>query len=313
MAFAFKPNDDTALTGARRIARQQLDTALGLLDAPAPPSPDRVHALRKHTKKLRGLVRLVLPVTRRLQRQNLRLRDAARQIAPLRDAEVRRGTFDLLTRDMDREPGIQALRRLLQQDVAAVRQPASLERITEGMRGELRAVRDALDGWALRKRYGGKRMEGAEAGFAVLRPGLETTWGAAQAGLAASRAALAGDFAADPFHEWRKAAKHHWYQARLLRPIWPEVMAPHVAAADTLGELLGDHNDLDVLCAFLQSRVDAGDCPEGAAALPALRAEVLQPRRLLAEKAVALGERLFAPPARAVTDQWAAWWCAWHR
>lgn len=313
MAYRFQPDDKTIIKGAQRIAHGQIDAALALLVADTPPSPQTVHALRKHTKKLRGLLRLLAPVMKGYSRENTRLRNAARQIAPLRDAEVRLGTFDLLTRELAESPGLKDLRAMLEQDLASARQPEQLAAICAVMRTELEAARASLGALVLRKPYmqAGTRKASRAGAFDVLRPGLETSWRRAQAGLEAAREALAGDFPAEPFHEWRKAAKHHWYQARLLQPVWPEAMATHIATADTLGETLGDHNDLDVLCSNLQARVTAEGCTSGAAALPALHAAALRPRRLLAEQAVALGSMLFAPPARAITDQWGAWWAAW--
>ncbi|MCC6001569.1 MAG: CHAD domain-containing protein [Pararhodobacter sp.] len=314
MPFEFKPDDASLLKGVQRLARGQLDAALALLESETPPTAETVHALRKHSKKLRGLLRLMAPVMKGCKRQNARLRDAARHIAPLRDAEVRLATFDLLAREMRPDDGQAALRALLQQDLDSARQPENLAQICGAMRAEFRAVRASVDDWALRKphaRAGSRKADSAQA-FAVLRPGLENTWRQAQQGLHAARAALAGDFPAEPFHAWRKHAKHHWYQARLIQPVWPRMMAPHVAAADMLGELLGGHNDLDVLCDYLRRRTASDDAAAGAVALPALQAAALQPRRLLAERAVALGGQLFAPPARAMTDLWGAWWCVWR-
>ncbi|MCQ9933930.1 CHAD domain-containing protein, partial [Staphylococcus aureus] len=89
-------------------------------------------------------------------------------------------------------------------------------------------------------------------------------------------------------HEWRKRVKDHWYQARLLRPIWPAIMDPHVAAADTLGEILGQVNDL----AVLRDRLEAAPLEE------ALRSEArdlagLRHGALMAQ-AIPLGRRLLA-------------------
>ena len=314
MGFSFKRGDRTAFDGVRRVAAEQLDAALKIIAAPQAPGAAAVHKLRKHCKKTRGLLRLLYPVLKGVKADNRALRDAARHIAPLRDAEVRLGSFDLLARDLPDLPGLPALRRQLEAEVAALRADASMHEMLPAMAAELGAVRRRLDAWHPRARFAraGKRAD--DDGFALLRPGLEASWRASRAGLAAARAQLEGDFDATPFHEWRKVAKHHWYQARLLAPIRPQMMAPHLAEADALGELLGDHNDLDVLCTHLAAHVAAqGDPPEAVQALTALHAAALRPRRLLAEQAVALGERLFAPPPRVLSALWESWWLAWRR
>ena len=312
MGFSFKRGDRTALDGARRIAAEQLDAALKLLGAPQAPGAASVHKLRKHCKKTRGLLRLLYPVLKGVGGDNRRLRDAARHIAPLRDAEVRLGSFDLLARELPDLPGLAPLRRQLGAEVMALRADASMQEMLPAMAAELGAVRLRLEQWRPRASFAKAGKQ--EDGFALLRPGLEASWRGARAGLAAARAELQGDFDATPFHEWRKLAKHHWYQARLLAPIRPDMMAPHLAEADSLGELLGDHNDLDVLCTHLATHVaQAGDPPEMVQALTALRAAALRPRRLLAARAVGLGERLFAPPPRVLSALWGSWWAAWRR
>jgi len=79
-------------TGLRRIAGEELAEAAALLRAPPEGDADvAVHEARKATKKARATLRLGRQVLPRKQRRALDrgLRDAARGLAPARDAAVR--------------------------------------------------------------------------------------------------------------------------------------------------------------------------------------------------------------------------------
>src|SRR5262249_12296738 len=85
-------------------------------------------------------------------------------------------------------------------------------------------------------------LDGAE-GPEAWRTGFERTYRQARRTLAAAYEAPTPE----RFHEWRKNVKYHWYHTRLLTPLWERTVAGRVAAASTLGELLGLHHDLAVL------------------------------------------------------------------
>jgi CHAD domain-containing protein len=149
------------------------------------------------------------------------------------------------------------------------------------------SLRDRSETWRLKR-----------DGWEALEPGLAATWTAARAEQKAARKHPTPE----ALHDWRKRVKDHWYQARLLRPIWPAMMDPHIAAADELGELLGQVNDL----AVLRDRLEAAPLEEAlrseARDLASLRHEALMAR------ALPLGQRLLAGKAHALTTRWGAWW-----
>jgi len=294
MPYAFEPADTSVADAFARIAAEQLDAAIAGAARPETVDKAGLHDLRKRIKKLRGLMRLFRPVLSGFGTENAALRDAARAIAHLRDAQVRLGTFEGLRAGLPDDPALTALHARLQDEAAeaaAHRNDAAIAAYGAALAG----VRDRLPGLKLRAK-----------GFAALRPGLERTLAEARRGRKAAAAALADPaFPAEPLHAWRTRAKQHWYQARLLAPIWPAMMAPHVQAADDLGELLGDHNDIDVLLHHL------ADAPPAALAL--LEPVALARRRALAGQAVALGRRLFADRPEALADRWAVWWRAWRK
>ncbi|MFN3938338.1 MAG: CHAD domain-containing protein [Gemmobacter sp.] len=296
MPYLFVLSDRSVRSAVRRIAAEQMDGALADMRDSTLVEAQMVHTLRKRVKKLRGLLRLVRPVFSGYDTENTALRDAARHIRDLRDAEVMRATFAGLADRID----LPADRR----EPILTRLDARLDAARGGQDGDsgLAAFREAM--LDARDRVGSWKLDAK--GFDALRPGLARTWNRARAAMTEARSEFDGNFDALPFHEWRKHLKAHWYHARLLLPIWPEAMSPHVAAADALGELLGDHNDLDVLAAALPELTDA---PDEAATLAAA---IDTDRRVLARRAIALGRRLLAGSGRDLAERWQVWWEVWR-
>lgn len=295
MSFAFKPGDASVRTGVRRIARSELASALAILEA-GPPDPAAVHKLRRHSKKLRGLIRLIRPVFPRFAPVNRLLRDGARRIAALREAEVRLATLRSLAESLP-DPALAApALAALADEVEDQRQPARMDEAIEALHGDFAALHAQLDDWKLTAK-----------GWAALAPGLEQTLRAARRQRKEAARAFGRGSGGTVLHEWRKSVKHHWYQARLLSPLWPEMLAPRIAAADVLGEDLGLHNDLDLLVAYLAAHEDPA-----VAAVAQGGALAGDARRDLAAGALARGARLFAERPRAVSHTWGIWWDEWR-
>ena len=296
MAFAFARSDRSVPAAVRRIASGELDSALAALARPDAGNPRAVHGLRKRIKKLRGLLRLVQPRFDGFAAENAALRDAGRLISGLRDAEVRVATFARLAPAVDPGPrtAMAAALEAARAEAAAADGAAALEALRRALAAMLARVPD----W---------RIEGK--GFAVLADGLERTWDRAQRAMAAAEAERAGAFHAEPFHDWRKRVKAHWYQARLLAPVWPAMMAPHVQAADDLGEALGLHNDIAVLVDWLAAHPVAAAHPGGMAALAAAARAA---RGELADACLIEGRRFLAGSPRALSRRWGLWWAVWR-
>ena len=98
--------------GLRRVAAERLDDAVERLDGLADLDPTEteaaVHAVRKRAKEVRGLLRLARPsLGAEFGRANRSLRDAAAELASLRDAQALALTFTDLRRaegDVRRPP-----------------------------------------------------------------------------------------------------------------------------------------------------------------------------------------------------------------
>lgn len=292
MAYAFDLADLDTAAAVRRIAAEELSQALAELDDSKIPEAELVHGLRKHVKKIRGLIRLVRPNFPGYEVENAALRDAARGISGLRDAEVLRGTLEGIAAKAPPEAAeaLDHLRAALasqQQGTRAGGGAEALAAFRVAVQGALLRVPD----WKLR----GKALN-------LLEDGLATTWEKAKK---RQRQALR-DPSSETIHDWRKRVKDHWYQARLLSPIWPEMMGPHAATADDIGEWLGEHHDLAVFVDRLQAEPLSGPDRDMLTTLARNRQEKLE------KKAHEAATRLFAGSDRALLDRWGTWWTVWQ-
>jgi len=284
MAFQFAPDQPHVERELRRIARAELAEAIAHARA-ASHSTSPLHGLRKAVKKTRGLLRLVAPVFPDFSRENTVLREAANGISALRDAEVMRLTLAGL---IDASASGQAARLFLEAlpplDVTPDR--AALDRFAD----TLATVHDRAEHWELE-----------ESGWKAIAPGLETTLREARKRMARARRTRDDEH----LHAWRSRVKHHWYQARLLLPIWSEMMEAHSAMAARLGEMLGDHHDLYVIELALPG-------PLGPAQSDALAERLETEQRQIEAAAFRLGARLFAEPPEALAARWGDWHALWR-
>ncbi len=290
LAYAFALTDRSLQRGLARIARQQLRRALSLTTPGALPQAEAVHEIRKSVKRLRALLRLVRPALSDHARLDAGLRDAARALAPLREADVQAATLALLL-PLAPAPLASALSLAF-----AAPSPGTGINVTEATqamarcRARLQSVAEPLS----KLRLGG--------GQALLETGLAATLQAAHRRWAVT---LRGD-SPEALHAFRKRIKDHGYHARLLAPIWPEAMLPHASAADLLGEMLGDINDLANFRATLATIELSADHRHAADAL----AKAQQTGLLLT--AHPLAARLLADPPRALAQRWCRWWEIWR-
>jgi CHAD domain-containing protein len=290
MSYRFELSDRDIEQALRRIADEQFTAALKAVSEGG-PLPSRVHEMRKSVKKLRGLIRLVRPAFKGFGRENDALREAARGLTVLREADVNVKTLESLLPEV----------ALAAEDAQTLRD--AIARLpAEGLDAHA-ATEDALDIFrdrmsALRARAASWRLQ--DDGFDAIAGGLERTWAQACRRM---EPALA-DPSAEAVHEWRKRVKDHWYQARLLSPIWPEAMAPHVTTADRLGEALGDHHDLAVLVDILK--------PLKTKAAKTVSTLARKRQKTLIRAAGADARRLFADRAPCLVDRWRQWWRVWR-
>jgi CHAD domain-containing protein len=287
--------------GVRRIAREEIDGALSKIAEAELPPARIVHEVRKHTKKLRGLLRLVRPVMEdSFARENAWFRDAAQELSPARDAEVRLSAFEALLAHFQPELDPAALapvRAALERDRNEASAPAGklgekLERFAQTMR----EARRRADSWSLDDR-----------GFAAVAAGLEQTY---RQGRQAMKTAYA-DPTPENFHEWRKRAKHHGYHMRLVGGLWKQEMQVRRFAAEFLSDLLGDDHDLVLLQTALAD--ENLDLDPDADTIQALLVLIDHRRTELQTTAYPLGQRLFAEKPSRLTSRLEHYWQAWRK
>lgn len=268
MGYRFR-RGEAPFDGVRRIACEQYDRALDALTAGAPD----VHDARKSCKKLRALLRLARPglSDEIYRRENAAIRDTAREIAGLRDAEALLEAFDALVgHSGDAGADVTSLRRRL----------AAAERDAAPGAAAIRAAEEALRAGRMRVADWVPATGGDEV--AALCKGLARTYRSGRECLADARRTPT----TEALHEWRKQVKYHWYHVRLLAPIDPDTLGPRRAALKTLSDLLGDDHDLAMLDPVLAALP--------AAELGALPRALAARRETLQASAFELGGTLYA-------------------
>jgi CHAD domain-containing protein len=267
----------------RRLARRHLDAACRQLDK-NPDTRQAVHEARKSLKKLRALLRLLAPeLGRECYRREMRaFSDAARLLAPLRDAEVRLHTLDALIVKSALPAG----------DFAEIRdglEAAALElsRQADGPRRSvlkrLELARKRVRTWPLgalrEKKLGGE---------------IRRTYRKGRKALKLSRR-QEGDSPA--FHAWRKRVKELWYHLRIAHVFLHQSAGERLAEIEAIGERAGEVNDLAVLRETLAARPAT---PQTAQLIDAIatRLPVLQ------QEALEHGERFYALKPRDFVRQY---------
>ncbi|MDD3652476.1 CHAD domain-containing protein [Immundisolibacter sp.] len=279
MTFELQLDQPLAHALARRLEREINSTRQRLDDA---PDEAAIHAARRHIKKARAALRLLEAKPRAvLADVDHALRQAGRALSPSRDQAALLRTADALTAGAP-----PAARRAL------LRLCAELAASGAGGADDLQEARAALEQARL-------RLAGAMPGalpFARLADGFAGTY---RCGRRALRRALDTP-SAGRLHALRRALKHHLYQLRLLRGLWPALFDALEAQADQAAEQLGQHHDLAVLRERLAT---SGLSPAERRRIDALarrRQDTLTPaalltcRRLYAERTGAVRCRLLA-------------------
>lgn len=221
----------------RRIAREQIDKAIGEIDNPELERHKVVHQVRKRCKKIRGLIRLVRPQFEdTYQFENAWYRDSARELSYVRDAQSMVVTLDKLVNHFRDQTDYDTFDYLLRQLSDRSKQIAEIDfdlkdRLLQ-VRARLQEGRARIAAWRL-----------IDQGFDCVADGLTKTY---RRGRAAMDAAYK-DLGAEAFHQWRKRAKYHWYHTRLLQPVWDKPISALCDETHQLSDFLGDDHDLSVL------------------------------------------------------------------
>lgn len=276
----------------RRCAAEQLaDAGRQLREERAVDPVEAVHDARKDLKKARSLLRLARPGLPKeaYRAENDAMRDVARRLSDVRDADVMVETADALAKRFAGALPKRALPIVRRRFVLAARRSraAADEAISEDLLGELAAIEARAAEWPL---------EDCDRG--VLRAGATVAYARGRDRLAIAEA----DPSVFNLHEWRKRVKDLWYHARLLEGAFPALLEAYGEAAHALSDLLGDDHDLAVLV----DRIAEGTWPPSVDG-PALIGLAHQRRAELQTEAFALGHKIYAERPKAFSRRLGAY------
>lgn len=280
----------------RRIACEELDSGLHELDSDS-DTHETIHEVRKHCKKLRGLIRLARPAFEKTYKQeNNTLREAAGRLSSARDAQAVIETFDKLVDTFDEDLPVTTYDwirlQLLEQRDKVQQDDTQLQHKLAAFRRDLVAIRARAAHWPL-----------PDKGFATIAGGLCKTYARGREAMGQARK----EPTTERFHEWRKRVKYHRYHLELLQGIWKRPMKARRKELHTLSDLLGFEHDLAVLQDQLLANPDRyppGDELNGFLAI------IDERRGTQRRKAFNLGKRLFVEKPKRLRKRLGAYWKA---
>jgi CHAD domain-containing protein len=298
MAYRLKKKE-SASAGIRRIAREEIDDALELLEDDNAEPSSTVHELRKKLKKLRAVVRLVRDELgdEVYRRDGGALRDLGRRLSPARDAAIRVSALDGLReayrRDFPADDMTPVRKRLVARHLAEVRRLRRGSTLSAIAR-ELRDLRRRVRAWPLTK-----------DGFRGLEPGLRRSYRAGRRGEGRAYASASDE----AFHDWRKRAKDLRYHVQVLESVWPKVLRDVESELHDLTDRLGDDHDLGELRAVLTKSHGSRPGKKGLARVIDL---IGRRRSELRAEARPIGARVYAEAPKVFSKRIRSYWDAWR-
>lgn len=294
MAYAIEHGEPIS-KAVPRIVMERVEAAHEQLLDRSKPVEERIHNARKRFKETRAALRLIrFSLGKQFAIENAWFRDAARDLATLRDADAVIESIGKLGEFADGFHDRRVLRK--------VRRPLE--------RAQRKASREGLDA---RISNTAQQLPVAKARVSLWPP-LDDRFDTIGDGLRRTfrdgcRAFLDARTQPSPetFHEWRKRVKDHWYHTQILRHLWPEVMKPHREQMERLSDALGERHDLDML---QQIAVENGHF-QSDFDLRVLHALIDRRSAELTATATTLGERIYAERPRAVYEKFKLYWKTW--
>jgi CHAD domain-containing protein len=290
--------NETVPAAVRRIALEQIESALANLAKASEDTETSVHEARKDFKKARALLRLVRDDLgeARYAIENAAFRDAGRKLATVRDGLVRVHALETVASALgDRAPlsAIRTWRRRLRS-----RYRGAARRLTRGqalpsITRMLEEARARVPDWTL-----------AREGFDAFASGLERTYGQ---GRKRCERALE-ERTPEELHAWRRRAKDLRYHVDLLHPVWPELMGDLEKTLHELTDRLGDDHDL----AELRRTLSPAEGTTDAADLVSVLDELDRRRAELQQAARPLGHRIYSEKQKAFVRRIEGYWTAWR-
>ena len=296
MPYHLRPGERVP-AGVKRIAREEIESAVRHLSGKGEADRDEaIHEARKNVKKVRGVLRLMRPELGEIYgRENPFFRDVGLRLSQFRDGGAMIEAFDGLREKYRGELGrsrLASIRRGLMARKEQAEKQGSIEEVLHGTAAVLRERAKRVAQWPL-----------AADGFEAIAPGLEATFRRGQKALARARKHPLPE----NYHEWRKRAKDHWYQVRLLEGVWDGTMPAYERRLKDLETWLGEDHNLVVL----QEKAMAEPGFYGRQPEIALFVKLIgKYHKELRGNALALGERIYDEKPRQFTRRMRRMWDA---
>ncbi|MBZ8178689.1 CHAD domain-containing protein [Oscillatoria salina] len=301
MSYQFQAEDLTIATGIKRIAAEELESAIAKLKGETEDDPNEaVHDSRKSLKKLRAVLRLVRAEIgeERYQQENVCFRDAGRELSDVRDAQVLIETFDKLIdyfRTYLVPDAFQEIRQNLVTNYEIVSSKIlEKEDKTKEVAGILAEAKNRVDCWEIENNN-----------WSALSGGLKKIYkrGSSAFELINEEPSVAN------FHEWRKQVKYLWYHLRILTPIWADMMTELTSQLKNLSDYLGDDHDLAILRDYFLTKFDQFDNREDLDVLLSLLNRRRPQLQLYAQN---LGARIYAEKPKDFVERIGKYWEIWQ-
>ena len=244
-------------------------------------SDPHIHDIRKRLKHCRGLLRLLRKALGKdvYRRENVRLRDAARPLMPVRDAAVLVQALDgLCPRSRDGTTFCSSIRTALRRESRGRREQLNRKALSSSARlvGEV----------AQRMR----RLPQAQLARVDLAKAVKRSYRTSRRAMTAAEQHRSRD----SLHEWRKQVTYLANQLKSLLPLMHKGLRKTCKKSNRLAACLGDDHDLALLHdKIIQHRKPGEADPQ----VNALLHQLAQRRAKLQGQAYRRGERLFAMSA----------------
>ena len=285
------------MRSVRRFLLGELDHAVARLEKDR-LSEQAVHETRRELKRVRAALRLLRPCmgSDAYHRENIVVRDAARPLAPMRDAAILPQVLRALPARSDARSHVAFARYvagvLCQERRAARRQLKPVE-----LRSAVRQLR------SLKRRL--EKLPAVRLDRAVPSSGLRRTYRSARNALA-SVTLQATD---EHLHEWRKQVTYLGNELECIAPTDAKKLAARLDKFRRLARLLGDDHDLAILILKIRQIAEPANASPASglrriAGAQELARRVSRRREALQSKGFRLGQRLFASRPRRMASRW---------
>lgn len=237
--FQFRPDEDLSTALVRLTGLQRLEAEKWAVETKRPD--EAVHQVRLALKLLRALLKLSCRATgaRFHQRENARMRKAAKALSAWRDETVIRNTLKKAlgkTQKKYRPFLAQILAGSLKSSPAAAQMPPQ-ENMLHAV-ACIRALEEQLASQPLKSKPWRGIEDGLVKSYRQVRHSLKH---------------IQTSDTDESFHERRKQTKYLLFQIAMLEPVWPARLARLHRKLKKLQDLLGKDHDLVIAREWLQT------------------------------------------------------------